>query len=206
MADWTPPTFGDAQPTAPLDLRRPATSIPEWDPGAPVPTILPGSDWDRITIAGITLKALVMIEGDKHTKIDVQQIPGSDGANLTSLGASPAPITIRLRFFTPDALQEWSDTLSLLQATPGRPTPNAVDIYHPALAINGIKALYLQSVGVGKIVGPGGPVEVSTRWVEFLPPKTRDAKTITSADRDYSKVKKAAPFVKKTPSKDGAKP
>ncbi len=205
---WTPPDF--TQPTKPLDLRRESTpSIPEWDPGADklnAAAMLPGTDWDRIRIGGVRLKAYATVEGDKDTKIDVKEIPGADGANLTQLGTTPAPIVIRLRCFTTDAVDEWMGIAKRLQPVPGRPTPEAVDVYHPALAVNGVKSLYLKTLGVPTVRTPGGPVEIVTRWIEFLPVKQRAPKTIGSSQSNIGNVKKAGAFAKKKPSEHGVKP
>ncbi len=201
MAGFVPPDF--TNPPSPPQLGGPwrnpgaTTSIPEWDPGAIVQDLIEqnGTEWDRITIAGVKLMAIADVQGDKDTRIDVKQTPGTDGATATSLGVSPAPITIRLRFLTLEAVQQWADIVPSLQPIPGKPPTDPVDVYHPALALNGIKSLYLKTLGTLRVSHPGGPMEVLTRWLEFLPPKKTGTHTaIGSKDSGLAKTKTAPTF------------
>lgn len=181
--------------------------VPYWDPGGEVMSLRDAQDpteWDRIVIDGVPLSAIVQIDGNKDTRLDVKEIPGADGASLTQVGVSPAPITIKLRFLTREALQEWADLVPSLQPKPGKTRPNAIPVYHPALAINGIKSLYLKSIGLVRVASPGGPAEVVSHWVEFLPPTKAGQKTIGS-DRVELGGKRAGSFTEK-PAKPRSRP
>lgn len=182
-------------------------AVPFWDPGGEAANLAdaqePG-EWDRIVIDGVPLSAIVSIEGDKDTRIDVKESPGPDGASMSQLGVSPAPITIKLRFLTREALQEWADLVPSLQPKPGKPRPDAVAVYHPALAINGVKSLFLKSLGVVRVTSPGGPAEVVTRWLEFLPPAKAKSKQIGSDKPGLSGAPRAKQFQKpKTKPSEG---
>jgi hypothetical protein len=175
------------------------SAVSEWDPGASVDDLVDqyGTEWDRLTIAGVKLDAIAEVFGDKDVRIDVKQTPGADGATQTTLGLSPAPITIKLRFLTVDALVQWADLVPQLQPLPGKPRPDPVDVYHPALAINGIKSLYLKMLGTVRVPAPGAPAEVVTRWLEFLPTKKNPVKTaLGSASSGLGQAKKAQTFQK----------
>jgi hypothetical protein len=216
MADWSPDFSGSQTlpaPWGPGPWRAPDAlpgSIPEWDPGANTLDLIDrnGTEWDRITIAGVRLMAIADVQGDKDTRIDVKQTPGTDGATQTTLGVSPAPITIRLRFLTPAAVQQWSDLVPSLQPIPGKPPRDPVDVYHPALALNGIKSLYLKTLGTLRVTVPGGPMEVTTRWLEFLPPKKTSTHTaLGSSSSGLANTPTAATFQpKKTKPSSNAGP
>jgi len=213
MADFTPsfaktgpvvlldPTQANPTPALPEGtgvLARRDTSVPSWDPGSERLNWIDSqgataSEWDRIVIAGQQLLAFASVEGDKDTRLQIDETPGSDGSSNRTLGVSPAPIVIRLRFLSLEALQEWAALVPFIQPVPGKPRPDAVDVYHPALAVNGIKALFLKTLGTPRTLTPGGPMEVVTRWIEFLPQKKSGApKQYGSKNANLKKTKTAA--------------
>ncbi len=125
------------------------------------------SIWDRFVVAGRALPGVARVDGLKSCRLDVRNAPGSDGGTLSNLGNDNSGATVHLRMWTPDQLDEWAKRLPELLASTGKARPAPVMVYHPALAIHGIKALYVKEVGLIQV--KDGLGEVTIKFLEFLP-------------------------------------
>jgi hypothetical protein len=107
----------------------------------------PPGAWDRITIAGKKLPGLAIVNADSQFKVDPKKSPGKSGATPTFHGRRPADIDIQVIIWTEDQLDELTEQLVVLwPAEPDRKKPQPVDVYHPSLALLGIKSMYLTQV------------------------------------------------------------
>jgi hypothetical protein len=126
------------------------------------------SIWDRFVVAGRALPGVAQVEGVKSVRLDQRNAAGSDGATLSHLGNDGAEVTVRLQLWTPAHFDAWAIRSGELLAINGKARPKPVMIYHPSLAIHGIKSLYVKNVGLVRVQA-GGLGEAILKFVEFLP-------------------------------------
>jgi hypothetical protein len=138
---------------------------------------------------------IASVKASRKSRLDRKETPGVHGETLTHLGLRCGEIQVRILLLTQDDLDAWTrDIVPLLQAVPqpGKPPPDAVPVYHPGLAANHIGALYVEELGIPQPTGPGGPLEVNLRLVEFLKTKTM-VETIKRTKVSVANNPKAAP-------------
>jgi hypothetical protein len=162
------------------------------------------SIWDRFVVAGRALPGVATVDGAKRVRLDERSASGSDGASLTHQGNDGAQVTVRLRMWTADQVEEWGRREKEFLARAGKSRPKPVVVYHPALAIHGIKSLFVKEVGLLRVQA-GGSGEVSIRFVEFLPPAQVGVSTPKAAIQQVPSVLNS-PAAGSPPSKRGAGP
>jgi hypothetical protein len=173
---------------APLALQQP-DEVPPFDPGALVDTLPSPSAWDTMIVGDDRLPGVAIVSGGRRSKVDQKSSPGSDGSTLTFLGREPADINVKLVMWDGAQLRAWAKILTRIMPPPGKIPPAPYDVYHPALAVNRIRSLYLMDVGLLKPSGQPGVWECELRFLEFLPP---------------NKVGINTPFASKSTAKQGA--
>jgi hypothetical protein len=166
----------------------------------------PRTPWDVLVIDGKELSAQVIVEAEKKSRLDTKETPGTIGATTTNTGTAPGTATIRLRCFTALAIEEWAELRPQLQAAARSKTPKAISVYHPALAVLGIDALMLDSSSAPKSSGPGGYMEIVTKWVEFFPIRVNGVHTALGTDRVTSTPVVAPQFKKAEKPSHGGPP
>jgi hypothetical protein len=195
----------------PLSPVEGATAIPAnrfpvnttWDPGA-----LADRDygqrtkWDALVIAGLVTPGIATVTARRNTRLQKNESPGTDGETLNMLGLRAAEIQVTIRLLTQGDLDAWEVLVPSLQATPGKPRPDPVSVYHPALDMLNIHALYVEDLGIPEARTPGGALEVKISFVEHLPTKAAPGplKVDDPAKIDLGKRPRAQTFVEKKPS------
>lgn len=186
-----------------------------WDDSAvPVDTRDPNrtNPWDHVRIAGIYTPGIAVVSGRNGVSLDKKRSPGTDGATITELGYQPGEVDIAIRMWTADQWAAWADMRQHLIPRPSKGKPEPVQVYHPALADAGIKALYIQEIGLPRDVPPRGMKEILIRASEWLPAKKAAAPGGTGAkwtpqkSTDYTKLPTAIHLGGQPPSKTKAGP
>jgi hypothetical protein len=127
------------------------------------------SVWDRFVVAGRALPGVATVKSSREVAIDERNSVGNDGATLTHTGNRSGKVDVRLRLWTQKQWDEWEKRVPELLAKSGKTRPSPVTVYHPTLAVLGIKSLICTKVDGGH-AQPGGLCEIELNFVEFLPP------------------------------------
>ncbi len=143
-------------------------------PSAPFWETSPDS-WDQIAIAGTTLPGMVIVSGQGIArKIDVKSSPNRDGARIRDRGYDPARFDIEVIVWTE---RQFSDLLPILEGLQpkrrgGERQP--VDVSHPALAMLGIRSMYVEGVGMPQV--KSGKLHIPIKAIEWVTqPRERPA-------------------------------
>lgn len=112
--------------------------------------------WDVIYMAGKRVPGLAEVKMKRASRVDKRGSNGSSGMAMTSLGYSPAEITIKIRLWTTQQLADLqSITIPSIQPHPGKSrVPKTIEVQYPSLSMWGVKSLY--------VVGIAGPEKTST--------------------------------------------
>lgn len=189
-----PPLVSDPVPggvtLAQLPMNR------SWDPGALVDAGEQRSQWDYLVIEGGKTPGIAQVTATRRNELDRKKTSGKSGETLTQLGVRCAEIQVRIRLLTQADLDTWTrDFVPILMPVPqeGKKDPEPVGIYHPALNTIHVRAAIVDELGAPRSVGPGEPLEVSIRLVEFRKPVDTGANTPLGPRRKVN-----VPDVKKT--------
>ena len=172
---------------------------PFWDPGGFKPSIDSGSDpnweapvsawsqWDTAEIGTmdgrLRVPGLVRVTSRQKHRNQLKKPPGASGARGTLLGFEPAEVDMQVSMWTTAQLAQWEllvgsiirqlRTSLLGPAIPGddaSPRKQAAfDVFHPGLALHGIRALYFDTFVLPHPTNTPQVFEASIRWVEFSP-------------------------------------
>ncbi len=198
-------------PPDPSTLSAPASALPanhSWDPGALQDTALSNrTEWDYLIFKGSDgtyqmTPGIATVKARKRARIDRKATGGNDGETATHLGMRCGEIEVRILLLTQTDFDLWLAIVKMLQSAPGKDKPDPIGVSHPGLAANGIASLYAEDIGIPQSTGPGGPLEVNLRFVEFLPQKKAPPKTLekTKVRVDDRKPKQAPPAPPTKPS------
>lgn len=135
----------------------------------------PDGPWDRLYLGGVAMPGAWKVEADCERDIEVKKSKGSDGANTTDHGYTPASITLVGTLWTAKqwvALQKVLPNLHPRQK--GGPRHPVVAV-HPALAVMNISTIYVKRMGAPS-VGDRGECEFRIECVEWNKPKKVDKK------------------------------
>jgi hypothetical protein len=141
---------------------NPIQNPQSWDNFLIGQTLSPGI----IPIGGITFKR-------KH-EWDIKKGKGTTGGTVTFVGRPPAEGTIRIQLWSPQTFADWANFLPLLKYDPSKKAPQAVDIYHPALADVDINSVVIEEIGIVEHVG-NQLYEVELSFIEYFPPPKASA-------------------------------
>ena len=183
--------------------------VPFWALGARSEAYESNSAWDVFYVNGDPLPGIAIVQGARQSRIDERNAAGQDGSILTELGRTSSEIMVRLQIWTQEHLAAWRRIAPQFQPTPGVAPTNLIDVYHPALALIGVKSLLCTDTGVFQPTRVWGIMETQIRFIEFLPPTKGKVNTPTAVG--YSSPKslggaQAYPSGKGTPSKGEAGP
>ena len=144
-----------------------------------MPNVLDNPDlYDVIVLKGVQSPGKVTLSGhDRTHDWDVKAGPSLEGASVTLKSTKPIQFTASfylLRDVTQgiDDYALWPDFLKLINSSLTGTAPKALDIYHPALAANGIKSVCKATIGGETYDGQGGTIVV-VKFQEYKPPKKK---------------------------------
>ncbi len=141
-----------------------------------------GQAWDLITLGGITFSGVAAVTGAAERKVEVKRQNGYDGAILKDAGYLPARLTITLTLGTAEAFEDLKRLLGVVHPRKRGGIRNPVSIEHPAPNMIGIQTIYVTSVGMPTISGPGGLTALAMQAIEWSPaPKKAKPKTNVKA-------------------------
>lgn len=162
----------------------------------------PGA-WDAVVIAGQQAPGILLMPGGIEFKRafawDVKKGKGTLGATATFVGQPLAKGTIKLVFWTMQHFVAWSQFVPLLKYDPTKIAPQAVDIYHPALADVNITSVIIEEIGI-----PMPQLDkryiVELKFLEYLPPPAISAVDTPTTSAVFSNV--GAPVTVPTNAQD----
>lgn len=146
-------------------------------------------DFDAIVLAGIRSPGVVTLSGhDDADNWDVQEAKGSDGGSTKRNGRKIVQFTATFKLaYDPSAgiddFTDWTAFAAIIKSTTSGATPLALDIYHPDLAANDIRAVSKATIG-GMIHDGKGGATVPVKFIEYRPAKSK-----TSSGANGSKTK-----------------
>lgn len=143
--------------------------------------------WDVLQLAGQELPGLAKVKASRKYKLDRKDQAGADGGDLTGLGHMPAEVEITLRLWTTSQFNELQSLLPKLMTRPGKGIPSPVDASHPALALLGIKSLYITELSAPMETSTKHVFELTLQATEFLPVKKQNVTltpTMSAAEAD----------------------
>lgn len=143
---------------------------------------VPLSVWDVVMVGGQALPGIAKVTGPgRKRKHDKKNQPGSDGGNMTDLGALPADFDIDLEIWTVEQLNTLTAMLPTLFPVPTKPPPvyssyaaegisplsNPVVTPNPDLAnIPGVDTSAFNPIGPGSAVSNAGELDILTSVVQ----------------------------------------
>jgi hypothetical protein len=110
----------------------------------------------------------------KFRDVDKKKQSGSDGARLTLHGVEPAEVDIEVLIWTPEQWRQMKTLWSVINPGATKGTPPAYDAYHPALAMQDVKALVFVS-GTGPDIDDKRVGHFKMKAWEYLPPSKKAA-------------------------------
>lgn len=132
--------------------------------------------WDRVVLGGVEIPGLASVEDVKVSgRWDIKEAPGTDGAIETYKGYTPASWRIRVRLWTEEQWDLWQAALLKFRPRPGKATPGAFDIIHPATAAWGISSAIVTEVTGPSPGDPDGVLEFILECREYFAPPKKNA-------------------------------
>lgn len=134
--------------------------------------------YHALVIGGVVSPGVVTLSGFKReVKWDVKAGGGEDGASTSRNGKDPAKGTATFSLVLDpvlgvDEFAAWEAFLPTLQSTFDKAAPQALDVYHPDLALLGITAVVVEGIGQLTHDGMGG-ASVVVDLLEYRPPKKK---------------------------------
>lgn len=125
------------------------------------------NDPDLLAAVTVTVKAGGLRE-------DSKPVDGQDGVERTFLGYEDAEVTVNIRIWNLNFLDDARGLASILRNKRGS-TPQAMQIVHPATARWGITEVYLYGITENPYTSKGG-MQLELQFREFQPVTTRRTK------------------------------
>lgn len=145
--------------------------------------------WDTLVMRGQQFPGRVEVIATPARKADTKSGAGVNGGRTTLQGYTPATVEIKVNLWTDDQWAQWQRVLAVIWPGPGKKDPDAFDVYHPSLAVLGIKACVVVSVGTPQPGDVFGAKVISLKAVEYQPPaKKKATHTPTAAEGLYNTV------------------
>ena len=142
--------------------------------------------WDQVIVAGQISPGLVDIDGFKRESgWDEKTGKGTTGATLTYTSQPVAKGTLTFRLCINslrDDVAAWYVFQPLFQYAPGVKTPQAIGVYHPALAALGETQFVTKDISPVKHKGKGLYEVQVTLWEYNPPPATNVTATPSQVD------------------------
>ena len=171
----TPP----ATSTAPRPPATPPVSYPDdLDPGIIPSPLKDPHAWSSVTIAGVTIgpkdgSGLVKIvdNAGRPYKWQIKDASGQDGGRSTYRGKRPPEFGLQFHLWTDAHFAAYQNlvTTSFLYDTT-KTAVDAVDIYHPGLALVGLTQILVDHVGIPEQQGERKYWHALVKVHEYFPP------------------------------------
>jgi hypothetical protein len=188
-SSWQSP--GQPQQNIPLDnlngFSFAPAGVPFWDEllNTLDPSNAAISPWDQVSFAGQILPGIALVTTKRGNRYDVKKAKGRSFATITVQGFDPAEVKVLVKLWTRQQLNAWASILPVLispSKTNADGTLNALDIYHPALALMNVGAVVIRSVSALKPSPVRGIWESDIECLEYKPVKAKnDTATVKGA-------------------------
>ena len=127
--------------------------------------------YDHVELGGVQSPGIVTITGhDRKIGWDIKKGSGQSGATTTRSSDDPTEFTCSFYLADEEDFAQWPTFLATVNSTVSGQTPTALDIYHPDLAENDIKAVVKATVSGSVHDGKGGVTKV-VKFLEYRPPR-----------------------------------
>ncbi len=137
--------------------------------------------FDALEIAGVRSPGVVRISGhDFVVDWDIKEASGQAGASTTIKGTKLGRFTATFFLADGEDIAAWPNFFELIESTV-IPTPNALDVYHPDLSVQGISSCVLESMGGVVHDGKGGQT-ITVKFIEYRPPRPKGGSTKKKSD------------------------
>lgn len=163
------------------------------------------NQWDYVGFGPILISpGLADVKVVKSQESDIKQAAGRDGATVTTHGVRPAEITVTLRIWTPQQLEEMYDLWAVIMPKANKNTATAFDVSHPVFTLHDIKSMIVLR-GEGPVDGPAPKVKLFTiTGIEFVArPKAQRSATKTLAKAEPSTLDPNATVAASAPATPG---
>lgn len=130
----------------------------------------------------------VIVTGDGiDNKLDVKDVKGADGTNITPRGSSARKFRIEMEMFRAEHKRAFMALLPLVGARYSKTRAQPVIITYPTLAWVNIAAAWVDKMSIPKGDGKGS-FSVSLECIEHLVPKAAGKKTAKATKKSGSRV------------------
>lgn len=138
--------------------------------------------YDKVKVAGLECPGIVPPDGisgfSREIAWDVKKGKGTKGGSMTLEQLPPAKGSIKFLLWTAEHARAWDEYFrALFKYDPTKKKKDAIDIYHPALAKNGVYSVVTEKISPETYEGPG-LYSITVDLHEYLPPPK---KTVTSS-------------------------
>lgn len=142
----------------------------------------PGA-WNVLVVAGVTSPGYCVVkEHSRKNEWDIKKGKGAKGATITFVQRPPAQFSVEFYAGYVDAsgaggadhFAAWDVFQLLLRFDPTKKTPNAIDVYHPALADLEITSVVTEDIGGWEDVGDK-LFRRTVKLLEYAPPPAKSA-------------------------------
>lgn len=131
--------------------------------------------WDIVLLAGQTLPGLCAVKGGRAQRFDVKKSKGTNFGTLTAQGYDPAEFTITERIWTPQQLNALWTMMPILEPLYGAlAIIQAVDVYHPSLAIRSIASVVIKDITLLHPSSIRDVWEMDIKCQEYVPPQKKN--------------------------------
>lgn len=129
----------------------------------------PDGPWDRLVLNGMPWPGAWQVSCECERDIDVKKSKGKDGAHVKDHGYRPASIKLRGTIVTEAEWQQMQTLLPELHPRKKGAERRVITVDHPALALMGVRKLYVQKIDSPTIGDKG--LEFDIQCLEWTPPK-----------------------------------
>ncbi len=126
--------------------------------------------YTRIILGTTPSPGVVTLSGhDRAENWDTQQPKGESGASNKLNGRGIGTFQALFELADQEEIDAWESFQRLIESTTSGPTPTALPVYHPDLALNGYTEVCKSKIG-GLKRDPKGGASVLVEFVEYRPP------------------------------------
>ena len=126
--------------------------------------------YNLIILGGVGSPGMVTLSGhDREIDWDIKTGPGQSGASTTLKAKKLVEFTASFYLADQEDFDNWPSFKELIESTV-KGKGQALDIFHPDLAANGIKSVVLKSFG-GVVHDKKGGQTIAVKFLEYSPPK-----------------------------------
>lgn len=149
-------------------------SVPFWDENEDGYTgqTYPSNEWDTLLIGGYQTPGVCEVQASFALAYNKSKPSGSHGARITFTGRDPQEVDVTLYLWTPDQWEAWQGLQKIICGS-DRKQPECFDVYHPALAMLGIKSVAVVSRSAPMQGRVKGERSIRLRLVEWSPPPAK---------------------------------